>query len=145
MLHQSPTNMRRAGGAYILPSFGRGIFAGSAIFSLLRNHASRVRGCAIRPRAGRASKRRSTAIELFCAPRKQCARPAMRMTIGCIGDAVHRIVLRFWGCRIDFCFSANSGSISEAAPLCIRANGKNSFKHRLLTLARAVSLARRAA
>jgi hypothetical protein len=83
--------------AFILPSFGRGIFAGSAIFSLLRNHASRVRGCAIRPRAARASKRRSTAIELFCALRKQCARPAMRMTIGCTGDAVHRIVLRFLG------------------------------------------------
>jgi hypothetical protein len=59
--------------AFILPSLGRGIFAGSAIFSLLRNHASRVRGCAIRPRAARASKRRSTAIELFCALRKQCA------------------------------------------------------------------------
>jgi tetratricopeptide (TPR) repeat protein len=36
-------------------------------------------------------------------------------------------------------------SIREAVPLCIRANRKNSFKHRLLTLAPAVSLARRAA
>jgi hypothetical protein len=59
--------------------------------------ASRVRGCAIRPRAGRTSKRRSTAIELLCARRKQCARPAMRMTIGCIGDAVPPHCLRFLG------------------------------------------------
>jgi hypothetical protein len=51
----------------------------------------------------------------------------------------------FWGCRIDFCFLANGGSIREAVPLCIRANRKNSFKHRLLTLAPAISLARRAA
>jgi hypothetical protein len=64
-------------------------------FSVLRNRASRVGGRAISSRADCSPLPRSTTVGVLGPRCKQCDRPAARMTIGCIGSAVHRIIYGF--------------------------------------------------
>jgi hypothetical protein len=66
-----------------------------SIFLTLRNRAPSVSRPAISPHAGRSPMHRSTAVALLRAGCKQCDRPAMRMTIGRIGSAVHRTIYGF--------------------------------------------------